>query len=194
VHPALRILGPARVTASYLTCDFDVTKSQQGDMAQGQDCPCSSLGCTVTCAKVDSPLMTPNNRTPLPDPSCAMRRWVLPDKEYAAELVGPKALKLERLARLLPACIQVPRSFAVPYSALPRALEASGVPVACLEVPSGSTWQRSRPEDVISYVAEVCTPACTPVPVSAYDLYHLDHPCEHTLACLRYQVDHLSCC
>jgi hypothetical protein len=118
-----------------------------------------------------SPLM---NLTP--DPLHAMCRWIVPDKEYMPELVGPKALKLKQLAGSLPACIQVPRSFAVPFSALPRALEASGVPVACLEVPSGSTWQRSTPEDVISYVAEVCNPVCTSMPLSvAHDVLHLHH-------------------
>jgi hypothetical protein len=86
-----------------------------------------------------------------------MCRWVVSEREYSAKLVGPKALNLQELACLLPACVRVPPSFAVPFSALSRVLQAAGVPEPCLVVPEGSACQRSMPEDIVSYISEVCT-------------------------------------
>jgi hypothetical protein len=58
-----------------------------------------------------------------PKTNVAMCRWVVSAGEYTQNSVGSKCYTLASLAKSLPSCIATPASAAVPYAALPRALD-----------------------------------------------------------------------
>lgn len=69
-----------------------------------------------------------------------MCRWAVEPSGYSPAAVGSKAINLQELAEQLPDCIPTPASFALPFSALPRALAAAGTSYDGLAELAGDAW------------------------------------------------------